>query len=96
MSAAPARCLDLTRSEMPANIRIHHLRYTEPKYLYARIDLGGYVPDAERFLIVVGDGDNGTYEWALCSEAGKVARHSDHGWGGAVMALQAGLNEALS
>lgn len=88
--------LDLTRSPMPANVRIHHLRYTEPRHLFARIDLYGYVPESERFLLVVGDGDNGAYEWALCNEAGKVAKHSDEGFGGAVMALRAGLNEALS
>lgn len=88
--------LDLTRHPMPANVRLTHLRYTEAKHLYARIDLYGYVPESERFLLVVGDGDNGAYEWAVTSEAGKVARHSDEGFGGAVMALKAALNEVLS
>jgi hypothetical protein len=89
--------LDLTRHELPSNIRgLNHLRYSHAVHLFARIDLYGYVPARERYLLVVGDGDNGCYEWAVCDEAGKVARHSDHGWGGAVMALQAGLNEVLS
>lgn len=89
--------LDLTRHKLPLDIRINHLlHYSNAAHLFARIDLYGYVPEAERYLIVVGDGDNGRYEWAVCDAAGKVARHSDQGWGGAVMALQAGLNEVLS
>lgn len=88
--------LDLTPSPLPANVRISGLRYTSPIQLFARIDVCGYVEAPARFLLVVGDGDNGAYEWALCDDAGNVSRHSDDGFGGALPALRDGLNAVMS
>lgn len=61
------------------------LRYTEPKEILRELPLG----DGER-LIVVGDGSNGSYEWAI--EKGlHVERFSDVGYGIADVALRDGL-----
>lgn len=60
----------------PANIR---LLYRMP---------GDGVSD---LIDVIGDPDNGAYEWVLRDSAGKIVKHSDCGYGSTVAAMRDGL-----
>lgn len=66
---------------------LDRLRYTEPRCVLHELNMYG---------LVVGDPENGTYEWALIAEDGRtVKRHSDKGYGIAAVALRDGLCEVL-
>jgi hypothetical protein len=50
---------------------------------------------ATDWIEVVGDPDNGCYEWIHRDENGKILKHSDSGYGMTTVALRDGLNAAL-
>ena len=47
--------------------------------------------DRDRYLDVVGDPANVSYEWVIRDTAGEVLHHSDCGYGDDVVALRDGL-----
>ena len=64
-------------------------QYTRNRETLHRLDL-----DPETDLLIVGDPDNGSYEWVLTSPT-EVRSHSDDGWGSLAAALRDGLNHYL-
>ena len=60
--------------------------YTSPTALCRTICV-----DRDRYLDVVGDPANISYEWVLRDTTGEVLHHSDCGYGGEIVALRDGL-----
>lgn len=80
-----------TRTELDAALakvlsRRNPFTYTEPASQFFDIEC-----DGDR-VIVVGDGDNGMYEWLIWdAKAGLILSHSDAGYGAPEWALRDGL-----
>jgi hypothetical protein len=61
------------------------LKYSEAIAILRTLDV-----DHDIRILVIGDPDNGAYEWAI-ERSGNIERHSDAGYGIADVALRDGL-----
>lgn len=66
-------------------IRLPHFKYTGESRVLMTIDV-----DMDADLLIVGQPENGAYEWVIVSH-GKVEKHSDCGYGQVSIALRDGL-----
>lgn len=74
---------------------LKHPRKSYPKFLFSGLHESRPVIHEicvarDVFVEVVGDGDNGCYDWVIRKE-GKITQHSDDGYGEASLALRDGL-----
>lgn len=79
--------------DVPTDLRhaLDRLHYTDPeKILYEIGSLYGVVEGGGK-LLVIGDPENGCYEWVHVGDDGKLGRHSDCGYGICEVALRDGL-----
>ena len=82
-----------TWKDVPGQLRhaLDRLHYSDPnKILYESLSLFGVTKGGGK-LLVVGDPDNGAYEWVHVDDNGQLQRHSDQGYGIAEIALRDGL-----
>lgn len=63
------------------------------KYTSASRTLHSLILSDGQMLLVVGDPDNGAYEWVLLDYAGNLKNHSNVGYGSSEIALRDGLIE---
>lgn len=73
-------------SVLIGGVRMPRFNFTEARQQVLAISGGGWEPD----VWVVGDPDNGAYEWVLVKD-GQAERHSDFGYGQSSIALRDGL-----
>ena len=72
----------------PAHQRFlkHRLHYAVPEKILEAVDL-----EVDRTLFVIGDPDNGQYEWMIVGPGDVICGHSDMGYGIPSVALMNGL-----
>lgn len=68
----------------PLSYKAPKLKYTEPRAEIFCVPVDGGI------ITVIGDPDNGAYEWCLV-EHGVITEHSDCGYGMATVALRDGM-----
>lgn len=63
-----------------------------PRFAYSRVthELYRVDVDLENQVVIVGDPDNGCYEWMIRTPQG-IERHSDVGYGDSAIAMRDGL-----